>query len=279
MREKNWLFQCIDVANDIILRIFRLDPISQFPIKLIKSIAVTDHEHINYNDIKHFFVFSLLSIPCNINKIAAKFGYQSKLQMSNVLHAANLIICASMSHIWQIDLLFIENDDVMYRVTCNPKQWVGNLLFRKQSNLLINKLYNKEILHSCLVCNGRFFVVIVRNQITPDNIKHEIIYYDRKMLKWNVAGLGMSLPQGNYDSAFSFTSSCLLRTDTESKKLQELYLMASNEKEYGKCFKILLSESIDWKIERLLWIAFYKNENNESCLIQLLPKDILSCIC
>ena len=32
---------------------------------------------------------------------------------------------------------------------------------------------------------------------------------------------------------------------------------------------------IEWNIERLIWIAFYKNTRNNKCKIQILPKDIV----
>ena len=35
-------------------------------------------------------------------------------------------------------------------------------------------------------------------------------------------------------------------------------------------------DNIDWNIEKLLWIAFYKNNNNNSdCLLAKLPKDLI----
>ena len=37
-------------------------------------------------------------------------------------------------------------------------------------------------------------------------------------------------------------------------------------------FNILLYR-ISWKILRLMWIGFYKNENNSSCYLYLLSKD------
>ena len=33
---------------------------------------------------------------------------------------------------------------------------------------------------------------------------------------------------------------------------------------------------LQWKIARLVWIAFYKNEKNDKCFIDKLPKDILT---
>ena len=30
-----------------------------------------------------------------------------------------------------------------------------------------------------------------------------------------------------------------------------------------------------WNIERILWIGFYKNDKNDTCLIKNLPKDVV----
>ena len=35
---------------------------------------------------------------------------------------------------------------------------------------------------------------------------------------------------------------------------------------------------IQWNIERLIWIGFYKNGENSKCLIDELPKDIVKMI-
>ena len=32
---------------------------------------------------------------------------------------------------------------------------------------------------------------------------------------------------------------------------------------------------IEWDIARIIWIAFYKNDKNEKCLISQLPKDLV----
>ena len=39
-------------------------------------------------------------------------------------------------------------------------------------------------------------------------------------------------------------------------------------------FKVI-GNNLKWDIERLIWIAFYKNEKNEKCFIDKLPKDII----
>ena len=33
---------------------------------------------------------------------------------------------------------------------------------------------------------------------------------------------------------------------------------------------------LQWKIARLIWIAFEKNENNDKCYMAKLPKDIIT---
>ena len=38
---------------------------------------------------------------------------------------------------------------------------------------------------------------------------------------------------------------------------------------------MLFDREIDWKMIRLIWIAFYKNEGNKMCYISKLPKDLI----
>ena len=33
-----------------------------------------------------------------------------------------------------------------------------------------------------------------------------------------------------------------------------------------------------WSVIRLIWIGFYKNQDNDKCLIDTLPKDIVNCV-
>ena len=37
-------------------------------------------------------------------------------------------------------------------------------------------------------------------------------------------------------------------------------------------------DRIDWNLERIIWIGFYKNNNNTNCLIKNLPKDLIKYI-
>ena len=42
-------------------------------------------------------------------------------------------------------------------------------------------------------------------------------------------------------------------------------------------FKIKF-DVLQWKIARLIWIAFYKNTKNDKCVIDRLPKDVINFI-
>ena len=42
--------------------------------------------------------------------------------------------------------------------------------------------------------------------------------------------------------------------------------------EHNYCLLDLLDK---WNIERLIWIAFYKNDKNNQCIIDKLPKDVV----
>lgn len=45
-----------------------------------------------------------------------------------------------------------------------------------------------------------------------------------------------------------------------------------------KCIKQIGRFSLPWKMSRILWIGFYKNLQNDYCLIYLLPKDLIKYI-
>ena len=47
------------------------------------------------------------------------------------------------------------------------------------------------------------------------------------------------------------------------------------EKKYF-CFELVAE--ISWEMQRIIWIGYYKNEQNNKCLIALLPKDVVKLI-
>ena len=40
----------------------------------------------------------------------------------------------------------------------------------------------------------------------------------------------------------------------------------------------LINIFLETKAERIIWIGFYKNDQNKDCLINQLPKDLIKCI-
>ena len=44
------------------------------------------------------------------------------------------------------------------------------------------------------------------------------------------------------------------------------------------CWKLDLIKGIDWTIERIVWIAFFKNENNAKCILAKIPKDVVNLV-
>lgn len=44
---------------------------------------------------------------------------------------------------------------------------------------------------------------------------------------------------------------------------------------YAFVFDIYI-DRVEWNIERLMWIGFYKNEKNDACLLHKLPKDLIT---
>ena len=105
-----------------------------------------------------------------------------------------------------------------------------------------------------------------------DNIKykfreeyetHDIVFVNRKR-SW--------VKIQNYTSPFE--------TEKEFEKISLkdlLYFMRSNcdlsEKKY-----YTLRGHVEWKVERIIWIGFNKNEGNDKCLIGRLNKDVVRLI-
>ena len=39
-------------------------------------------------------------------------------------------------------------------------------------------------------------------------------------------------------------------------------------------FNIVL-HYVEWKVARVIWIGFYKNNENDACFVDMLPKDLI----
>ena len=56
-------------------------------------------------------------------------------------------------------------------------------------------------------------------------------------------------------------------------KCNDEMLLILQNKSY--CILNIYVHYIEARIERIIWIGFYKNNDNNKCLIQTLPKDII----
>ena len=52
--------------------------------------------------------------------------------------------------------------------------------------------------------------------------------------------------------------------------------MIAHDKHY--CLFNVYAHYVEARIERIIWIGFYKNANNDKCFIKNLPKDLISYI-
>ena len=73
----------------------------------------------------------------------------------------------------------------------------------------------------------------------------------------------------------------LKEPDTDCYFNDEVFaLFQNNKSEYEKTAKEwtlkYASHYFQWKSERVLWIAYKKNDNNPDCLLAQMPKDIIS---
>ena len=71
-------------------------------------------------------------------------------------------------------------------------------------------------------------------------------------------------------SCSEYPATCVMQDNVDGVKIAVM-----QDKKY---FSFQLFRGLSWRIERMLWIGFYKNETNEKCLIKLLPKDIVKVI-
>lgn len=62
--------------------------------------------------------------------------------------------------------------------------------------------------------------------------------------------------------------------DKESPHKRSIIVMHDNDYESFDLFSYC--GFIEWNIVRLIWIAFLKNDDNDKCMIRLLPKDIVN---
>ena len=112
-----------------------------------------------------------------------------------------------------------------------------------------------------------------------DEVKKHVIFKDinwiklyKKEIEPVYKPFGKSNPNIKYNNYKCFDDSYL-------KEKIEIKNSLSNESNIGfeifKDFEHFPSIGITWDFERLIWIGFEKNQNNDECLLSQLPKEII----
>ena len=119
---------------------------------------------------------------------------------------------------------------------------------------------------------------------------NSIFYFDFKYLEWHVANV--FLPNKSYTLVHSVVDSIKYKNVIyimAQRNLKEKSKHINNEnnnkrkssrsvKQKNFFWKLNLFPRVSWKIERQIWIGFHKNARNKCCLIDKLPKDIVTTI-
>ena len=180
----------------------------------------------------------------------------------------------------------------------NPRHWVGD--FSKIKQLDIFRCAFKLYYFTYHWIDNRYLIVIGGRTI--DTISKEIIYFDNKYGKWN--HLPFTLPYEIFGHAsiicnkynkvnndkFKNVDTCTSTSDDNAGKILRIMggcdKMSSNNATLNVHWKLNITRNFAWKFERIIWIAFYKNEfdskhkhlddmNDGYCYFGIMPKDVV----
>ena len=135
------------------------------------------------------------------------------------------------------------------------------------SNFSYHVIDNRYLVLIGGLCTARGSVTSNINQNFNGNHNQDypsdkIIVYDYWVQKWFECKYRLPIKMINHKS-FVFENG------------QKLYLIGDiDNKQVEFVFKIRASIA-EWKIQRLIWIGFFKNENNNLCLLTRVPKDLI----
>ena len=187
----------------------------------------------------------------------------------------------------------IDNNNWMNNINYNIKEnnYTNNLFFDKNSNftILFKQFYgmmnfNKSFVFSNFrynLCENSKYLILIgghfdkygNESILDDDRTHiskMIIYFDFIEHKWSIIK-NIKLPIG-------MTGHSTVLIDNNKIYImgfEKIYTSNIGKIEKGKYNLKLSLNHVDWNIERQIWIAFYKNNKNNKCFIDLLPKDIV----
>ena len=148
--------------------------------------------------------------------------------------------------------------------------WYNRFDCRYFSHQLINSRY-------LLIIGGRYQDFFEWDSSKGILISDRIFYFDlnKNELRWKL--LDYKLPKG----ILGHRSVILQSNDNYNKEF--LHIMGGCD-EWSQSFectnvnwKFNITRNLDWNIERIVWIGFYKNgKNKNSCYLPSLPKDVVA---
>ena len=156
------------------------------------------------------------------------------------------------------------------------KEWIEDT---KMPNILRNNYFGREhhvrSIFGIFVANDRYLLLIGGdNKKEYDSTFCKIIYFDRDAMhrKWHIWKEWKPTYPNNANIARIYRGAATLGRKKNSSVVFATNPVASRDR---FCKLRLRPNSIEWSIERLIWIAFEKNDNNLACHIQFLSKDVI----
>ena len=166
----------------------------------------------------------------------------------------------------------IDKDLITVNIINNPKEWIGNIDDKDLKLKFESKWYYGGYE---FICNNEYLLLFGGSIIDS---QYRFIYYDMKKCQWKLSTLSMLVQTKHKTLKAALFSrfggdSVVVKKKCQGKRRDRECIYAFGTNYHS--FKILTNIDIEWKQERIIWIGFYKNETNDTCLIKQLPKDVL----
>ena len=123
-----------------------------------------------------------------------------------------------------------------------------------------------------LIIIGGIFRIRVKNHFAAQKAKYfdRIIYFDVNNVQWYISDIVLPKPIAKHQSVIDYNNQTIHILGGINKNGVQL----NNHWVYN-IVDIIKQWSIPWNNERIIWIGFVKNENNDKCYLAQMPKDII----
>ena len=217
--------------------------------------------------------------------IESKMENKNKVMLKFLLFGAFNEMCFNDSF-YQIDVCINVDTDDKYQIDINGDNDVKD--WKIPQNIGEKYNYNSKFTYlSSHWYNSRYFIIV--GGYLNSKASDKIICFDHKKKKWHVGDdEEEDLPMYKMEKAL------LGHTSLLQQENGDLYLyvfggcintnyITGNTK---TCIKLKLTTQMDWKIERIIWIGYMKNENRKSkndknsnvCHLTRLSKDVVKLV-